>query len=154
MAATTLFESNNTKIERFENYGPAGRLTLRSVKLMGDGERQFCMPTIPPKLSERYLGALGSWGAALIEPYTDKPDHSGTLLYSTEEIATRVGRYWDDFQVVSYLFLSHLLNNTIRLTLTFITSRRSKRMYTASVTVLTTWSLTSSSPGFGTRVWR
>lgn len=25
-------------------------------------------------------GALGSWGAALLEPYSDKPDTSGTML--------------------------------------------------------------------------
>ena len=48
-------------------------------------------------------GALGSWGAALLEPYADKPDQSGTLLYSPDEIATRVGEYWDDFQVVRRL---------------------------------------------------
>ena len=38
MAATSVYESEGTQIERFENYGPAGRLTLRAVKLMGDGK--------------------------------------------------------------------------------------------------------------------
>ncbi|KAI5118629.1 hypothetical protein M0805_006996 [Coniferiporia weirii] len=69
------------EIERFVNYGKAGRLTLRSIKLFVDG-------------------ALGSWGAALLEPYSDKPDTKGLLLRSPEAMSKLVKAFWDDgFQV-------------------------------------------------------
>ena len=48
------------------------RLTVRSIKLMADG-------------------ALGSRGAAMIEPYSDDPGNSGLLILSREEIE-RVAR--------------------------------------------------------------
>ncbi|KAH8713034.1 putative amidohydrolase YtcJ [Beauveria bassiana] len=51
-----------------------GRLTVRSVKLFADG-------------------ALGSWGAALLEPYTDDPSSSGFLLIN-ETALTAVTRQW------------------------------------------------------------
>lgn len=44
------------------------RLTVRSIKLLADG-------------------ALGSRGAALLEPYTDEPGNSGLLILSKDEIA-------------------------------------------------------------------
>ena len=46
-----------------------GRLTVRSVKLYADG-------------------ALGSRGAALLEPYSDDPSNSGLMIASPEHIAT------------------------------------------------------------------
>ncbi|RYO78133.1 hypothetical protein DL764_010146 [Monosporascus ibericus] len=46
---------------------PDGRLSIQSVKLFADG-------------------ALGSWGSALIEPYTDRPDTSGSLLVNASEL--------------------------------------------------------------------
>jgi predicted amidohydrolase YtcJ len=49
-------------------------LTVRSVKLFADG-------------------ALGSWGAALLSPYSDKPSTSGTMLLSAEEL-TNVTALW------------------------------------------------------------
>ena len=48
------------------------RLTVRSIKLMADG-------------------ALGSRGAALLEPYSDDPGNSGLMILSKEEIE-RVAR--------------------------------------------------------------
>ncbi|KAJ1303097.1 hypothetical protein OPQ81_011298 [Rhizoctonia solani] len=42
-----------------------GRLILRAIKLFGDG-------------------ALGSWGSALLEPYSDRPDTTGILRSSPE----------------------------------------------------------------------
>lgn len=48
------------------------RLTVRSIKLMSDG-------------------ALGSRGAALLEPYSDEPGNPGLLMLSSEEIE-RVAR--------------------------------------------------------------
>ena len=44
-----------------------GRLWLRAIKLSADG-------------------ALGSRGAALLEPYSDEPDHSGLLLQEPDRI--------------------------------------------------------------------
>lgn len=47
------------------------------------------------------LGALGSWGAAMLSPYSDKPDLQGTLLQAPEVLRAAVRRYWeDDMQVV------------------------------------------------------
>lgn len=48
-----------------------GRLSAAAVKLFADG-------------------ALGSWGAAMLEPYTDKPESQGLLIYTAEELATAV----------------------------------------------------------------
>ncbi|KAF9260444.1 hypothetical protein L218DRAFT_1002760 [Marasmius fiardii PR-910] len=58
-------------------YGKQGRLTIRSIKLYTDG-------------------ALGSWGAALLEPYSDKPDTKGILRNSPEEMEQLVRKYWKD----------------------------------------------------------
>jgi predicted amidohydrolase YtcJ len=41
-------------------------------------------------------GALGSRGAALLEPYTDDPSTHGILLLTVEEIAERIKRALDD----------------------------------------------------------
>ncbi|KAF2013924.1 hypothetical protein BU24DRAFT_434797 [Aaosphaeria arxii CBS 175.79] len=47
---------------------PNGKLHARSVKLFGDG-------------------ALGSWGSAMIEPYRDKPESSGSLLVNASTLS-------------------------------------------------------------------
>ncbi|KAJ7496987.1 amidohydrolase family-domain-containing protein [Mycena latifolia] len=64
-----------SRIERLTNYGIHGRLNLRSVKLFTDG-------------------ALGSWGAALIEPYTDKPDTRGIMRSSPEIMGQLIQSAW------------------------------------------------------------
>ncbi|UCH10827.1 MAG: amidohydrolase [Fidelibacterota bacterium] len=53
------------------NYG--GRMTVRSVKLYADG-------------------ALGSRGAALLQPYSDDPENRGLLVTSQEELESTVTR--------------------------------------------------------------
>jgi len=58
------------EITRLENYGN-GFLTVRSVKLFVDG-------------------ALGSWGAAMIEDYSDKPGNKGILLLNYTQLETLV----------------------------------------------------------------
>ncbi|KAF2274346.1 uncharacterized protein EI97DRAFT_460209 [Westerdykella ornata] len=60
---------------------PNGRLHVHSVKLFGDG-------------------ALGSWGSAMIEPYADKPESSGSLLVNASTLA-KLTREWSaaGFQV-------------------------------------------------------
>jgi len=65
-----------SKIERLSNYGVHERLNLRSVKLFTDG-------------------ALGSWGAALIAPYNDKPDTRGIMRSSPETMDQLIRSAWE-----------------------------------------------------------
>lgn len=61
--------------------GYDGRLVVRAIKLYADG-------------------ALGSRGAALIEPYTDDPGNRGLTLTAAKELATVVRQAYDSgFQV-------------------------------------------------------
>ena len=70
------------QIPHLIDYGLHGRLTVRSVKLFADG-------------------ALGSWGAALKAPYTDKPDTRGFLLVPPQTLHKQVEKLYEDgFQVV------------------------------------------------------
>ncbi|KAJ7209692.1 amidohydrolase family-domain-containing protein [Mycena pura] len=66
-----------SKIERLTDYGVHRRLNLRSVKLFTDG-------------------ALGSWGAALIEPYADKPDTRGIMRSSPETMDHLIRSAWKE----------------------------------------------------------
>ncbi|KAL7272245.1 hypothetical protein RUND412_004953 [Rhizina undulata] len=60
---------------------PDAMVTVRSVKLYGDG-------------------ALGSHGAALLEPYSDDPTTSGTMMINETALATLVSQWYSaDFQV-------------------------------------------------------
>ncbi|KIM26511.1 hypothetical protein M408DRAFT_180844 [Serendipita vermifera MAFF 305830] len=61
-------------IERFDHFGKHKRLHLRSVKLITDG-------------------AIGSWGAAMYEPYSDNPSTSGFMLISTETLRHDIHKY-------------------------------------------------------------
>jgi predicted amidohydrolase YtcJ len=54
------------QVPRLENYAN-GFLTVRSVKLFADG-------------------ALGSWGAAMIDDYSDKPDNRGSMLINYDRL--------------------------------------------------------------------
>jgi hypothetical protein len=75
-----------SQIPRLIDHGLHKRLTLRSVKLFVDG-------------------ALGSWGAALIAPYNDKPDTRGLLCVPPQTLHKLVERFHDDdFQVVRVFF--------------------------------------------------
>ncbi|KAJ9156471.1 Amidohydrolase [Pleurostoma richardsiae] len=51
-----------------------GMLNVRSVKLFADG-------------------ALGSWGSAMLEPYSDRPDTTGSLLVNASTL-TSLARSW------------------------------------------------------------
>lgn len=64
------------EIPRLINYGKHGRLNIRSIKLFSDG-------------------ALGSWGAAMLRPYSDKPDTSGFLLASPKHFHEMITRFHD-----------------------------------------------------------
>ncbi|KAH8084879.1 amidohydrolase family-domain-containing protein [Cristinia sonorae] len=63
--------------KRLERYGEDGRLDVTSVKIFTDG-------------------ALGSWGAALLEPYSDNPDTSGLMRTSEAKLEEIVKKVWDD----------------------------------------------------------
>lgn len=64
-------KSQNTycpdEVSRFKGRTADGMFSLLGVKLFADG-------------------ALGSWGAALLDPYDDKPDHKGTMLLKETEL--------------------------------------------------------------------
>ncbi|KAI0656325.1 amidohydrolase family-domain-containing protein [Cubamyces menziesii] len=54
---------------------PAAHVRMRSVKLFTDG-------------------ALGSWGAALLAPYSDKPDARGIMRLPEDDLQKLVGEWW------------------------------------------------------------
>lgn len=62
------------EIPRLIQHGLGGRLTVRSVKLFTDG-------------------ALGSFGAALLEPYSDNPSTSGIMRVQPEALAKLVREF-------------------------------------------------------------
>ncbi|KAJ3557061.1 hypothetical protein NM688_g1675 [Phlebia brevispora] len=64
-------------VPKLENYGEDGHLNVKSVKLFTDG-------------------ALGSWGAAMLEPYSDKPDTTGIMRSSPEALEGMVTKFWED----------------------------------------------------------
>ncbi|KAG2107672.1 amidohydrolase family-domain-containing protein [Suillus discolor] len=63
-----------SQIPRLIQHGFGGRLTVRSVKLFADG-------------------ALGSFGAALLEPYSDNPSTSGIMRVRPEALAKLVKEF-------------------------------------------------------------
>ncbi|KDQ54470.1 hypothetical protein JAAARDRAFT_38139 [Jaapia argillacea MUCL 33604] len=74
---TTLSPSGSVLSPRLINWGKHGRLNIRSVKMFFDG-------------------ALGSWGAALLSPYTDKPDTSGILIVDPKKMRKDVRKVWGE----------------------------------------------------------
>ncbi|KAH7911782.1 amidohydrolase family-domain-containing protein [Hygrophoropsis aurantiaca] len=65
------------QIPRLINHGIGGRLTIRSIKLVADG-------------------ALGSFGAAMLEPYSDDPTTKGIMRFEPEQLSKLVKQFWDD----------------------------------------------------------
>jgi hypothetical protein len=48
------------------------------------------------------IGALGSWGAALLEPYSDNANTTGIMRSTPKALSSLVRKFWKDgFQVVS-----------------------------------------------------
>lgn len=100
-----------SQIPHLFDYGKHGRLNLRSIKLFADGMAHcghhsiqywyYCLTSI-------LLGALGSWGAALLAPYSDKPETSGILTTPPDVLSNFTRQFRKDgLQVVR--FPSHLL---------------------------------------------
>ncbi|KAL4063973.1 amidohydrolase family-domain-containing protein [Scleroderma yunnanense] len=65
------------RLPRLVNYGVGERLNFRGVKLYADG-------------------ALGSFGAALLEPYSDNPSTNGLMLTQPAVLADLVKRFHTD----------------------------------------------------------
>ncbi|KAG8854328.1 hypothetical protein FRB91_003650 [Serendipita sp. 411] len=63
--------------EAFHHYGVHRRLNLRSVKMVADG-------------------AIGSWGAAMYEPYSDNPSTSGFFVVSEQDLKDYIPKYLKD----------------------------------------------------------
>ena len=56
--------------------------------------------------SDIWPGALGSWGAALLEPYSDDPKTKGLLLTALEQL---VRQFWkDDRQTLCVIKVLHI----------------------------------------------
>lgn len=91
----------NHGVPRFINYGKQARLTLRAVKLFADGSSSL-LSYYSTILCFSVPGALGSWGAALLAPYSDNPTVRGTLLEAPIVLGAAVRRFFEDnMQVVS-----------------------------------------------------
>ncbi len=80
-----MYSSTETDLERVLALGhsadPSDMYSLRSIKIYIDG-------------------ALGSYGAAMLEPYSDRPDHSGLLLTGAEDMRRIFALAIDaDFQI-------------------------------------------------------
>jgi hypothetical protein len=65
------------EIPRMIDHGKNGRLNIRSIKLFADG-------------------ALGSWGAAMLQPYSDMPRTSGFMLVPTKQLSKQINQFHDD----------------------------------------------------------
>ncbi|KIY48515.1 amidohydrolase 3 [Fistulina hepatica ATCC 64428] len=82
------------QIPRLVDYGPQGRLNVRSVKLVTDG-------------------ALGSWGAALLEPYSDKPEQRGILRQTAEVLAHIIRKFYEDGWQVNIHCIGDFANHLV-----------------------------------------
>ncbi|KAK6330004.1 hypothetical protein TWF718_003431 [Orbilia javanica] len=68
------------EVDKYKFANAAGQFTLTSAKIFADG-------------------ALGSWGAALIDPYSDKPTRGTMLINETELVKVVSQWYAADWQV-------------------------------------------------------
>jgi predicted amidohydrolase YtcJ len=108
--------ASGNSIALFHKFKEEGKLDLRLYVMISGGDRELVHewirkgPEVDPKanLTIRSIklhcdGALGSRGAWLLEPYTDRPDYSGAAtisldtILSTSRVALKAG-----FQVCSH----------------------------------------------------
>ncbi|KAF3230857.1 hypothetical protein TWF191_008698 [Orbilia oligospora] len=91
-----------TTEEDIENFITTAVSSLHSVGLVGITDAATAMKEVPVykrlaksgKLDFRvYDGALGSWGAALLEPYSDKPTR-GSMLINETKLASVVSQWY------------------------------------------------------------
>ncbi|KAI0351595.1 hypothetical protein OH77DRAFT_1523939 [Trametes cingulata] len=76
MADSDRLSPQQRKDIEVDDASPAARIRMRSVKLFTDG-------------------ALGSWGAALLAPYSDKPDARGIMRLSEDALNELIREWWD-----------------------------------------------------------
>jgi predicted amidohydrolase YtcJ len=107
-----------TDVAILENMEEKGELTLRINAMLECEERNtYCPDEIQSlkflnktRVADSMLrlggvklfadGALGSWGAALLDPYSDKPETSGTMLVTEEQLTSVVKEWYEaGFQV-------------------------------------------------------
>lgn len=62
-------------------------------------------------LTRDLKGALGSFGAALLKPYSDQPSTNGTLIYPKQQIARLIEDFVKNVSLYVLLFLNLVLNN-------------------------------------------
>jgi hypothetical protein len=108
-----------SRIPRLINYGRNGRLNIRSVKIFTDGEfdhYDFKFTYIRLIVVLLYVGALGSWGAALLKPYSDNPETSGIMRSTPDALSKLVKQFWKDgWQVVRHALYCVLPTVWVRL---------------------------------------
>lgn len=96
---------DTSTFERYKRYADAGKLTARIYAMIGGVDKDFDeISTNGPLigyggdfLTVRSVklyndGALGSRGAAMLTPYSDAPDNSGLLFYSTAQMTEMIGK--------------------------------------------------------------
>ena len=109
----------------FASLAGTGRLPIRVHGYASEGWWTAGIGDLPPmpvQPGDRYVlagvkvyvdGALGSRGAALIEPYSDRPDHRGALMHEPAQFVELVeGVLSRGFQVASHA-IGDLGNRTI-----------------------------------------
>ncbi|KAG9311010.1 amidohydrolase family-domain-containing protein [Chiua virens] len=80
-------------LTRLVDYGIAERLNLRSVKLFTDGLSARMSWTLA---TNAIAGALGSFGAALLEPYSDNPSTDGLMRVQPRVLSSLAKQFWRD----------------------------------------------------------
>ena len=76
MADTDRLSPEEARDLEIDDPSPVARVRMRSVKLFTDG-------------------ALVSWGAALLSPYSDRPDVRGIMRYTEGEFRNLIRGWWD-----------------------------------------------------------
>ncbi|KAJ2923261.1 hypothetical protein H1R20_g13832, partial [Candolleomyces eurysporus] len=98
--STEYWGNDTTSFPKLFNYGKHGRLNLRAVKLFTDGQLLFILPDPGCLLllatPQRFACALGSWGAALLEPYSDNPSTTGLMQTRPDVLKQLVTKFWED----------------------------------------------------------
>ncbi|CAM1500889.1 Fc.00g100510.m01.CDS01 [Cosmosporella sp. VM-42] len=86
-------------LKLYEELAGGEEWTLRVNAMLECPQRNSYCPDEALKISrddDRFTvrnGALGSWGSAMLEPYTDHPNTSGSLLINATSL-TRVAKSW------------------------------------------------------------
>lgn len=123
------------EVKPIVNYGKGGHLNMRSVKLFMDG---LCNKNDKVPITERRVGALGSWGAALLSPYSDNKSTRGILTTEPGTMRAIVHNAWEaGWQVVSLnLFRVNNNSDTNRTsTLSGTGPTRSRSMYSKNLKI-------------------